>query len=278
MEREAGGDGDRVDELGLVEERAVVDDHRDRLAVLAHDPRRDPVDVRFGHLERLTVGIDVTPSLLDPNSEADVRVVERTPQPLLCLLEARCLTHLEQKVGDAAACETALEQPGQEPEGHRGESDQRHRDQRVLDARVDRPGCKACDQQAQRDCACDADRPECPSRDRSGSAVPDNHQRDDHRDQHCRGAVRDAVDRLLDGVVVRDEEDVCRTPRARRMGVEHEREDVRHQGEAVPNRDDDPLDAPAQATERIGEDQVGERGEHERFGGAPDRVDDRVVR
>ena len=116
VEREPRCDGDRLEQLRLVEQRAVVDDDGDRLAGLARDHRRDALDVVGRHLEGPAVRIDVAVPLLDPGGEHHPRVVQRSPQPVLRLLEARGLAHVEQELRDAASRETAPKQACEEPE------------------------------------------------------------------------------------------------------------------------------------------------------------------
>jgi hypothetical protein len=79
VEGEPCGDGDRLEQLRLLEQRAVVHDDRDRLARLARDHRRDAIDVVTGNPEGLAVRIDVAVPLLDPGGEHDSRVVQRSP-------------------------------------------------------------------------------------------------------------------------------------------------------------------------------------------------------
>ena len=122
VEREPRCDGNRLEQLRLVEQRAVVDDDSDGLAGLARDHRRDALDVVGRHLEGLAVGIDVAVPLLDPGREHDSMVVQRAPQPVLCLLEARGLAHVEQKLRDTASREAAPQEPCQEPERERSAS------------------------------------------------------------------------------------------------------------------------------------------------------------
>ena len=116
MQGEPRGDGDRLEQLRLVEQRAVVDDDRDRLAGLARDHRRDALDVVRRHLEGPAVRIDVAVPLLDPGGEHDAGVVQRAAQAVLRLLEARRLAHVEQELRDAATGEAAAEEACEEPE------------------------------------------------------------------------------------------------------------------------------------------------------------------
>ena len=176
VQREPRRDGDRLEQLRLVEQRAVVDDDGDGLAGLARDHRRDALDVVGRHLEGLAVRIDVAVPLFDPGREHDPGIVQRPAQPVLRLLEAGGLAHVEQELRDAAPCEAAAKQPCEEPERNARERDQGDRDEDVLDALVDRAGGEARREEGERSRPGEADRPEHAPRHRRRRAVPHHEQ------------------------------------------------------------------------------------------------------
>ena len=109
---------DRVDELGLVRERGVVDERADELAVPPHVvPQADAVVAG----ERGAVGQDELLALGQPVDEVERRVAEgvgeRVPQ-------RNTAAELDEQVGDAAAREAAAEDAGEERHRHERERDE----------------------------------------------------------------------------------------------------------------------------------------------------------
>ena len=110
--------------------------------------------------------------LLDPRGEHDPVVVQRAAKPLLRVLEAGRLAHVEQELRNAAPSEAAPEQTCEKPERDRRKRDQGDADQDVLDALVDRTGGKARREERERCRPGEPDRPEHAPRHRRRGAVP----------------------------------------------------------------------------------------------------------
>jgi hypothetical protein len=108
--------------------------------------------------------------------------------------------------------------------------------------------------------------------------VPHDEDRHDGADARCGGDVRGGFYCAAGARLVRNEKDIGRTLRAGRVRLEHEDQQIRHDGERVAARDDQAVGARQQPARGIGEDDMDERRQHERLARKPDRRDESVVR
>ncbi len=273
--------GEDVLEQGglLVAQRRVVRDQRERTPVVLDRGGDRPAAV-MGRLHGAALRVDVGLRLVEPDVEAQRRVVEGAPETRLRLLHRRPLGRLEQELGRARARQAAPHERAEEEVRNREERDDRDRAEHVAHPRGDGLGREDAAEQGHRHDPGDRERPErSPRRGRGGAPPP--HQHDDHRDDdrdpdrvpereqdRPRGRHRvheEQVPRAVVAVVDRiagDERD---------RGVGGERGDV---GE----RDEPALGPRHQPPARVGEQELDEDGEEEVPDHEPHRVGERAVR
>ena len=118
VERDRGGGGDRADELGIVVERRVVDQHR-QLAPVALDGRRRTVAAGRGQLDRLSAAVQVGALARHPVRQHQPGIAEHLGQPRLQPHAAQ-RAELAEEVREPAAREPRAQQ-APEQRGRDGE-------------------------------------------------------------------------------------------------------------------------------------------------------------
>ncbi len=122
LERDACGCGDRVEQLGLVSERRVVDESRDR-GSLPFDERDRTHPVVWWERHRLAVEVGVAVEVGQPVREGERRIPERTRERLPEAARCRIGAEVEDELTDTGPQQARVEQPEQEdewrePDGH----------------------------------------------------------------------------------------------------------------------------------------------------------------
>ena len=245
---------DRVDELGLVRERRIVDERSDQLAVPS-----DVVpyaDAGFA-LERAAVRQDELLALGQPVDEVERRVAqgvgERVP-------DRDAAAELDDQVGDAAPGEPAPEHPGQErhrDERERDQEDEVERVGRVLRDRVH----DQLDEEDDHDERPRAEhRAERAAESAAGAQIARDHDCEHGDDERERQHADDAAHERVGGVAAGDG-DRARTRRAARVRllVDQQLREGADEDERVRADDEPEVPAPLQPAGRVREQQLDER-------------------
>ena len=258
LEGERRRGGDRVDEVALVGQRAVVEEGRDALPPVLHERRRDS-----GGGERLaqrvSVGVDPRLPFRRPVGDLQGRVAERDCQRVA---KGRSLAESDREVRDSRARQVEPEEAREERDGH-----QRERDEGEMlepDGGVLAEGTEeaARDQRGKRLEGEEVHRAHDPAERRRRCAVaahePDE---DDERDRTRRQRVDHGRHACRPGKVG-DEQRVLRAiaaPGDRRLVDEQHRE--RAEGDDRRDGPDDPAVARGKSPGGIREDEQRERDE-----------------
>jgi hypothetical protein len=270
LDREAGGGGDRLDQLGLVVEGGVVDQGGDGVAVVAQD-RDAAAAARRGQLDRPGRLVHVGLLAGQPVGELDRRVVEGAGQGLLEPVRGRGLLELDGEVADRRPVEPAAGQPGEKGEGpqhQRGQDGQvegaveprrrgrQHRPEGLADAEQD--------QQDDRDLHHRGE--PAPARRRRPAPAADHNPEQQPGQDHV-PEVGDRHDRLAVGMLAAGAQQVRRAlGAAQPLGVDqqelHERQG--HRGRVV-GHDEHPLQpgggpAVGEDGDQVGQDRGRQRG------------------
>ena len=124
LEREARCCADGLDELGLVEERRVVNQSREALSVVLEHGHRPP-GLAF-QVERVSVGVDVAPVLREPEGELERRVAERSRDRVADLRGRRQRSKLDDQLGHGRAVQSRAQKAGEERERDRSKRNGAH--------------------------------------------------------------------------------------------------------------------------------------------------------
>ena len=112
LEREARGGADRLEELGLVQERRVVDERGDASAVMLE--HGDRTSFARGHVERAPARIDVALVRGQPESELERRIAERAGDRVADVVGSRERAELHDQIGDTGALQAGAQEADEE--------------------------------------------------------------------------------------------------------------------------------------------------------------------
>ena len=271
LERERRRGARRADELGLVGERGIVLDRGDPAAL-----QLDLGPPAGGQADGAPRRVDEPARSGQPVGHGDRRVAERLGERGPHGVAAGRLAEPgDQRRDPVRLGEPAAQQPGQEPERHGGEQQDRQRLERV-DPGADgvEPG-RHREHEERHARGPDHGREHAPLRlARGAPAAP--HDREADRDHDQRAEELEQVEPVRQRLVGPDDEQVPRL--ARRVLLEQQRRDLQHGRGEVARGHDQPLRAGLQPPARIGEHEVPDDGREERVAREADRVERVPVR
>ena len=117
LEREACRSGRRVDQLGLVAERRIVDQSRERLIVVL-EVRNRAVVALLGKLDGSTVSVDIRAAFRQPEDHFERRIVQGLRERVADLARGRLLEP-QDEVADVCVCKARPDQAEEERDGKR---------------------------------------------------------------------------------------------------------------------------------------------------------------